>query len=224
MIVAAGAAGGESEPDGGGGFDAVDDVFDIEFGRESSAFGILTVVAVEGGGEDLGVAGVWQHVTCDLLDGELIVGHVLAEGVDDPIPPGPVGAAAVVLVAVGVGIAGGVEPEKGHALGVGVGGEEGVDELVVGAVFFEPGELGGSGLEAGEGKRGAAGQSWEVGLGGGVEFFRRDFFADEVVDGVFVSGDGRFFRRNKTPVVFVLGALLDPLFDKCFFFPGEGAI
>ena len=49
MIVTAGATGGEAEPDGGGGFDPVDDVFDVELGREGSTFGILPVVGVAPG-------------------------------------------------------------------------------------------------------------------------------------------------------------------------------
>ena len=122
VIVATCTAGGEAEPDGGSGFDAVDNVFDVELGREGSAFGILAVVAVEGGGEELGLAWVWQHVTGDLLDGELVKRHVVTESLDDPVTPGPVGAPTVVLIAVGIGVAGGIEPEESHALGVGVGG------------------------------------------------------------------------------------------------------
>ena len=54
-----------------------------------------------------------QQVAGDLLDGELVERHVAVEGVDHPVAPAPHRALAVALVAVGVGVAGGVEPAAG---------------------------------------------------------------------------------------------------------------
>jgi len=179
------------------------------------------VVTVEGGGEELGIGGVGKHVSGDLFDGELIKGHIFTEGIDDPVTPGPVRAGAVDLVTVGVGVAAGIEPEESHALGVGAGGEEGVDKFFVGSVLFEFSELGRGGLKPGESKGGAAGEDGEIGLGRRIEFFFGEAFLDKVVDGVCVGRDGRFFWEDEAPVVFVLGALLDPLFDKLFFLVGE---
>ena len=159
-----------------------------------------------------------------MLDGELIEGHVIAEGVDNPVAPGPVGAAAVVLIAIGVGVAGGIEPEEGHALGVGIGIEKGVDEFPVGAVGLKFGKLGRGGLEAGQGEGRAAGEGGEVGRGRGLETFVKETFPDEMIDGVFVGRDGRLLRWDETPVVFVLRALLDPFLDELFLLIGEGAV
>lgn len=82
------------------------------------------MVAIEGGGQKLGVSGVVEHVTGDLFDSELIEGHVIPEGVDDPVAPGPVGTAPINLISIGICVAGGIDPEEGHAFGVGVGRKE----------------------------------------------------------------------------------------------------
>jgi hypothetical protein len=75
-----------------------------------------------------------------LFDGELIEGHVGVEGTDDPVAIWPDGAAAVFFVAVGVGVAGEVEPFAGPAFAVLRGGEETVDGgLVVLAAGFDEG-------------------------------------------------------------------------------------
>ena len=56
--------------------------------------------------------GVGQQVAGDLLDGESIEGHIAVEGVDDPIAIAPHVAMVVDVVAVGVGVAGQVEPVR----------------------------------------------------------------------------------------------------------------
>ena len=53
-----------------------------------------------------------QQVAGELLDGELVERHVAVEGVDHPVAPAPHDALAVALVAVGVGVAGRVEPAR----------------------------------------------------------------------------------------------------------------
>ena len=67
-----------------------------------------------------------------LLDGELVERHVPVEGVDDPVAVGPDGAAVVLLVAVGVGVAGQVEPGPGLVFAVVRRGQQPVDRLLVG--------------------------------------------------------------------------------------------
>ena len=62
--------------------------------------------------------GVGQQVAGELLDRELVERHVAVEGVDHPVAPPPHVALAVGLVAVGVGIAGRVEPAGRHPLAV----------------------------------------------------------------------------------------------------------
>jgi len=85
-----------------------------------------------------------------LADGEFVEGEVVVEGADDPVAVGPDGAFAVLFVALGVGVAGEVEPDFGPAfaeLGV---GEEGVDVLGVVAGADEFGGEGGRGGDAEE--------------------------------------------------------------------------
>ena len=60
---------------------------------------------------------------------ELVERLVAVEGGDHPVAPGPHGPGEVVLVAVGVGVAGRVEPVHGHALAVARRGQQAIDQL-----------------------------------------------------------------------------------------------
>ena len=71
MVVAAGAAHRQAEPDGGRGLHAVDDGLDAPLFGNDAALGVDAVVAVEAGGDLLVEGGVGQHVAGDLLDREL---------------------------------------------------------------------------------------------------------------------------------------------------------
>ena len=73
-----------------------------------------------------------QQVAGDLLDDELVVGQVAVEGADDPVAIEPDLARLVLLVAVGIGITRGIEPEPSPALAVMRRVEQPVDELGVG--------------------------------------------------------------------------------------------
>ena len=73
-----------------------------------------------------------QQVAGDLLDDELVVGQVAVERVDDPVAIEPDAARLVLLEAVGVGVAGGVEPVPAPALAVVRRGEQPLDQLLVG--------------------------------------------------------------------------------------------
>ena len=70
-------------------------------------------VAEEAGGDDLVLRRVRQQVAGDLLDDELVVRQVAVERVDDPVAVEPDLPRLVLLVAVGVGVAGRVEPDAG---------------------------------------------------------------------------------------------------------------
>ena len=94
-----------------------------------------------------------QQVAGELLDGEAVVGQVAIEGVDHPIAPGPHLLFRIDLVAVRIGVAGGIEPVDGHALAVARRGEQAVDHLLVGvggAVGEERIEFGERGRQAGQ--------------------------------------------------------------------------
>ena len=70
-----------------------------------------------------------QQVAGDLLDDELVVGQVAVEGVDDPVAVEADLARLVLLVAVGVGVAGGVEPDPAPALAVVRRVQQPIDQL-----------------------------------------------------------------------------------------------
>ena len=145
MIVAACASHCEAEPDGGSGVYAIDYVFDGVLFGDDAAFAVAAVVAIEAGGDLLIERCAGKQVAGDLLDGESVKGHVAIEGVDDPIAPPPHGTLGVCLVAVGVGIARGIQPADGHALAVSWGGEQAVHHLFVslrGGVFDEFADFG----------------------------------------------------------------------------------
>ena len=77
-------------------------------------------------------------------------------------------AAAVDREAVGVGVAGGVEPVEGHPFAEVRAGEQAVDEFLVGVGVFvgdEGFDFGGGGRQAGEVEREAADERAAVGFG-----------------------------------------------------------
>ena len=76
------------------------------------------MVTMEGGGDDLVAGGVREQVAGELLDGEGVERLVVVEGLDHPIAVRPHRALRVALEAVGIGIAGEVEPLHRHVLAV----------------------------------------------------------------------------------------------------------
>ena len=88
-----------------------------------------------------------------MLDDELGVRLVLVDGFDHPIAIEPDGALFIFLEAVGIGIAGGVEPVAAPTFAVVGRGEEAVDLLAVGVgalVGHEGVDFGRGGREANE--------------------------------------------------------------------------
>ena len=120
--MAARAAHRQAEPHGRGRVHAIHDILGRILLRDDAALGVATVVAVEAGGDVLFARRAGQQITRELLHREAVEGQVAVERVDHPVAPAPHGAFAVALVAVGVGVAGRVEPTAGHALAVTVGG------------------------------------------------------------------------------------------------------
>ena len=72
---------------------------------------------------------VGQQVAGELLDREPVERQVAVEGADDPVAIGPHLAEVVEVIAVGVGVAGGVEPVAGAVLAPAGRGEQPVDQL-----------------------------------------------------------------------------------------------
>ena len=60
------------------------------------------------------IGSVRQKIACELIDGELIIGKIAVEGIDNPIAEGPcVKAQWVGAIASGICIAGEIEPMAG---------------------------------------------------------------------------------------------------------------
>ncbi len=68
------------------------------------------MVSVEAGGNTLRRRGMIEEITSELFDGELVVRHVLIEGIYHPISPQPHRTVIVFLVAVCIRIPRGVQP------------------------------------------------------------------------------------------------------------------
>ena len=100
------------------GVHAVQHVIDPRLLGVAAAFAIGHVIALEAGRELLLGGRVRQEVAGELFERELVVRDVAVEGLDDPVAPRPVAAGGVRLEAVGVRIAGGVEPPHGHTLAI----------------------------------------------------------------------------------------------------------
>ncbi len=131
--MALGAAERQAEPDGGGRVGAIDGCLDAKLLLVHAAFVVRQRVAVKAGGRALFQRGVRQQVAGKLLDGEAVERQVLVQRVDDPVAPAPgVRPAGVFLVAVGVGIAGRVEPVPGPALPIVRRAQQPIDQLLVG--------------------------------------------------------------------------------------------
>ena len=128
-----------------------------------------------------------QHVACDLLHGELVERHIAVEGVDHPVPVFPDGAAAVRLVAVGVGIAREIQPEPRPALAEVRRSEQPIHQLLVGvraAVRHEVVHFLHVGRQPGQVEAQTADQRFARGLRRGREFLPLQPRQDEGVDGI----------------------------------------
>ena len=110
VIVASGTLHGDPHPGRTGGFHPIRDILSGDFLWNGSSLGIIAVVAIEPSGNDLIHFRHGQQIPGQLLDGELVVGHVLIERMDDPVPPGPHFAFSVVLISMSVCIASRIQP------------------------------------------------------------------------------------------------------------------
>ena len=219
VVVAAGAAERQPEPDRRGRLDAVHRVLHEELVDDDPSLAVLAVIAVEGGGDALIARRVRQHVAGELLDGEPVEGHVGVVGVDHPVAPAPHRALAVGLVAVGVRVAGGVEPLHRHPLAVARRAEQPVDRPLVGVrgvVVEERGQLARRRRQPRQVERRPAQQRRPVGLRRRREALSLETGEDEAVDRVARPvgvGDRRrvgTLRRHERPVRLPLRPLVDP--------------
>src|SRR5262249_40468333 len=145
------------------------------------------VIAMESAGDLLVESGVREQVAGELFDGEPIERHILLERVDNPLAPAGHVSSAVDVVAVGIGVAGGVEPVESHALTVSRRGKQRVDESLVRVrpiVGEEAVDRVESGWKPCQVERHASKERRLVGLGGGNETFGLESREDESIDWV----------------------------------------
>ena len=115
VIVALRAAHGDAHPRRGSGVEAVHHVLGAVFLINDATFIVGHVVALETGGHQLIARGVRQQIARQLFDGELVKRQVVVERFNNPVAPKPGLARVIAEVAIGIGIAGHVQPVDGHA-------------------------------------------------------------------------------------------------------------
>ena len=118
VVVADGASHGEAHEGGANRGYAVNDVFEVALLGKGGPAVDDEVKAVEAGGDELFLCGFFVEVAGDLEFGELIVGEVFVEGLNDPVAVRGVIAEVVVVVAVGVGDADEIEPILRHMFAI----------------------------------------------------------------------------------------------------------
>ena len=216
VIVAARAFKGKAEKGRGERLHAVAHVLHAVLFLHAAALAFLLVQAVEGGGQDLVVAGVREQVAGELPGDELVVRQVVVKRLDHPVAPGPDFAFAVHLEAVAVGIAGHVQPVHRHAFAEVFGREQAVHQLRVcgrrlvgdeGRHFLRRGR------QAGEVKSDPADERGRIGFGLQLEAAFGETGAHERVDVLLLHHAAFVLERNEGPVRFVFRALADPLLE-----------
>ena len=78
-------ADGQSHPNTARGIDTIGEVLKTRLLLVHAGLGIQSGIAVKAGGGKLRGGGVWEEITCDLLNGELVEGEITIDGVDHPV-------------------------------------------------------------------------------------------------------------------------------------------
>ena len=222
MVVALRAAGRQPEPGDAGGAHPVDHRQIAKLERIDPSLLIDHRVAMEAGGDDVVGRRAGKEIAGDLAAREGVEGHVVVEGPDHPIAIGPDPPFAVFLIAVGVGIAGQIEPPPRPALAVTRAGKQLVDEFFIslGAVVGDEGvELGGRRRQADQIEMDAPAERGPIGFDSRLQPFAGEPVADEEIDRIlWRCGPGRVChlrhgrprRPLKRPVLGVGGTGGDP--------------
>ncbi len=221
--VALGAADGQPHPDLSGRGDAVLDGGVAKLLVVGAALGVGHRVAVEAGGDELILRGHGQQVACQLQDSEAVERHVGVQRPDHPVAVRPDGAQSVLLIALGIGIAGQIQPDACPALPEVGRVEQLVHDLFVsfrGIVFEERLHQFRLRRQPGEIERYTANQRVAVGLLRWLQplFFqtRQYEMIDRVARPTRVGNGGRIHPhgRLERPVPVVLRAVVNPLFEQ----------
>ena len=132
MGVALGAGRGQAEPGCACGAHPIDHRQIPKLKRVDAAFLVDHRVAMEAGGDDVIDRRFRQHVAGDLPNRKRVEGHVVVERPDHPVAVGPDLAGPILLVAVGIGIAGKIQPAAGPPLTIPGAGKQPINEPLIG--------------------------------------------------------------------------------------------
>ena len=132
VVMALGAAHGKSQKHRARRRHPVTHRFHTELFRVGPALFVDERIAVEPGGDLLFEARIFEQVTRELFEDELIVRQVAIDGVDHPVAVLPDVAGRVDREPVRIGVPGRIEPMPSPALAIVGRGEQLVDEPVIG--------------------------------------------------------------------------------------------
>ena len=189
---------------------AVDQPIGAELLRIHAALLVEHGIAEETGGHALVLGGVGEEVAGNLLDEELVVREISIHGPHHPVAIGPDKAALVLLKAVGIRVARGIEPLASPFLPVMRRAEQLFHHALVGSrgpVGQEGIHLGGRGSQSGKVKVNPSQQRDAIGLGRRGEPLAIQPGEDEGIQrrahpiGVPHGRLGGTFRRLERPVV-----------------------
>ena len=229
MVVALRAGDRHAQPGGRRAFDAVEEAHVALFFGDVATFAVEDVVPVEGRGDLLVERRVREQVAGEHLGAELVERLVSIQALHQPIAPEPLEGIAVLLEAVAIRVARGVEPREYHPFAVVRGGHQAVDLLAVGVrarVGQEGGGLFGRGWQSGKIKRQAAEQRGLGGFGRELQAGLGQFLGHKRIDGILlaVGGKGGADGCDERPVGFIFGTFGDPALENLFLGGGDRAM
>ena len=219
MVVADRAAGSQAEPDLRCGFGPVAVIEHEVLFRDRPSLVRRDVATVEAGGDLLVERAIREQISRELFDGKLVKRHVAVEGVNQPFAVRPVLAEVIEVDAVGVGIAGGVEPVAAPVLAPVLGLHQLVDELLVdirGRVVHELLDELRRGRQASDVEAEAAGERSLIRFRGGSKPHRFQLSEHECINrvlhprGILHRGKLRTLCREERPVRLILGPFGNP--------------
>ena len=222
VVVALGTSERQPHPDGRGRADPVDHGMEAKLERIDPALFVEHRVAVKSRGHDLIARRVGQHVARQLLDRKLVERQIAIQRRDHPVAIGPDDARFVFLVAIGVGIAGEVQPATCPAFSIVRRGQQPIDESLVSVrrrVVHEGVDLGNRRRQANEVQRQSADQRLATRFGARDESLGFQSGQNEAInripDPLFALHDRQraILRRDQRPMRLVVGPCGDPSFQ-----------
>ena len=231
VVVANGTVGGQSEPDLRHGFSPIPGVVHGVFFRDDPALVGGDVAAVEPRSHPLVESRVGKQITGQLLESELVEGHIAIEGVDDPVAVGPDFAVIVEMDAIGIRIAGGVEPVMGPVFAPVRRLQQVIHEAFVSlrcAVLDEGVHVGRRRRQAGQVQAEPPGQGSPIGFRRRRQTLFLQLGENEAIDavanptGVLYLRKRRALRRDEGPVGLIVGAGGNPAAQRVLLAGGQG--